>query len=317
MISDKKHPPLFLLILIFSFLYSCARITHRDPSSISYKDIVEKVNDLSIDIIKSEEKLINLYNVSYELISPALVSFADFILQKASKENNPKIIFIARDGIGSYIASKVLIEKFPARYKIKDTDVQYLFLNKSTMRSDLIEEYVLNLNIKENDSVFLVDLGWHGSLARKFKRLFEKINTNYHGLHLLISKSGLSNKIYKIYGFLYDSYQEESEIFDKIGGNKRVHFLEDTFSGFERRRNSLKKVGDNKIVAISILNEPPYEGENLMMRLVALKGIYDNANNLNEKKLNELNKAEIKEKLFNFLSEKENFINIMVPHEKH
>jgi len=250
-------------------------------------------------------------------MAPVVIGYADHLLREAAKEKNPKIVFVARDGVGSYEVAKILLQRFPQRYEgITEGDLSFLFLNKETMRDPLVDDYVRQAGIKEGDRVYIADLGFFGSLDHSFEKLIGRLGAKYQGMHLVFASGGG-----KAAGWALNAaggiHHEGSEVLAQIPGNPFVHWLEDPFSGIHRKPKKLAQRGGEIVPAIP---SDGYSGKNLQTRKTNLQGLKDAAGDVSFSALNNTGRKEIVENLFRFASKKSNYkwiVDELVPHERH
>jgi hypothetical protein len=107
----------------------------------------------------------------------------------------------------------------------------------------------------------------------------------------------------------------------KLAGNKAVHFLEDTFSGENKKATQLTLDPRSGAVFPEVPLER-YEGETLTKRQVALQALKNAAGDLSgEDELNSLTSARVTAILYPLLhrllhSQEKGLQRIMIPHEK-
>lgn len=121
-----------------------------------------------IDVISSH------YILTMQYYAPVIVKWMDSLLQR---DDDKKLVFLARDGIVFHDVASILLSKNPKRYSniTKDKLVVAWLSRKSTKdaanRGDLIERYFKQLGINSNDQVLLVDTGCTGSIKKEVTSL--------------------------------------------------------------------------------------------------------------------------------------------------
>ena len=251
-----------------------------------------------------------LYSASKDSIAPLFIAATDKTMREASGKKDSKVLFIARDGIGGYQIAQELLRRFPDRYPgLTEDSLHYVCLNQDTIHSPLVKEYLQQeTGLKKDTPVFLFDLGWYGSLNHSFANLFKGDLGDYQGLHLIIGPSESST----LHPFIKSG--GSGSPFNSIPGNPAVHFMEDTYSGFESRANTFVRQDDGTVAP----NNPPkgYDGETLEKRRTALKALKDASAEISLDDLNGLTSDGTRETLFDFMGDTANFKPLMVPHER-
>lgn len=317
-LSTGRHNPYFQKLKNFSFV--CGKPSSlsmengsssgaRDTVSLSRKSAVKFNYTQSLDEIKKLETVISeLYKAAYEQVAPLFIGATDRVLQKASVQKDAKVLFLARDGIGGFNIAQQLLERFPERYPgLSKDSIHYIYLNSDTIHSPLMKDYLKQeANLNKNSSVFLFDIGWYGTLNQQFSRLFTGELGKYKGLHLTLAPSPYLQP--------YVSLQANRGPFSSISGNPAVHFLEDTFSGLQGRPTKLYKDFTGKI--IPDLPRTQYLAEVSTKRSWGLKALADAGADISLQDLEAITPEKASKKLFDFLSRREKFMHLMVPHEQ-
>lgn len=257
-----------------------------------------------------EKNTFDLYKVARDEFAPVFVNFADMLLKKASNlENGGKIIFMARDGLASYEAAKLLLEKFPDRYPgVNKDQILYVYLTRTmvfTQEDAIIKEYLEQEGIHKDDQIILADVGMYGSMISRLEELFKdyaKIESHQY----LISRTDRAE------GFLSDYENRQMSVFQQIPGNPAVHFLEDTFSGQIKSPQSLIKEGD---MILPDTHSDRYDFPISLKRNFAIRGVRDFIKSIDSLDSMETT-DQIRERLNGFLLDKNNFNRLMVPHER-
>ncbi len=246
-----------------------------------------------------------LYESSRDVVAPVITGFADHLLRQLTQDGgNHKIVFLARDGLGSYLAALGLLKKFPSRYPgvIKDQLVYAFFTRRTTSHSssELLTEYVTQLGVRPNDGLTMADIGMYGSTIYP---LHSKLPNRIIRTEYLISCTS------EAAGFMHNSQDKEMKSLQHISGNPAVHFLEDTFSGPIQSPRSLVKI--NGVIKPDTA-EQTYPPEISIRRQFALLGIEDFVKTLLSP---EINIPKAIAKLDKFLGNEATLRTLMVPHE--
>jgi hypothetical protein len=264
----------------------------------------------------------SLYQESYSRVAPALMGAVDRFLRSAEDEQTidvRKFYFLARDGLSGYEIAKILITRFPDRYPDLTLDrIQYVHLNKNTIHSDNVVDYFSQTGVLPQEKIYFFDLGWYGSLTPNLKDLVQKVRAQFGGVYLVFAPLLSRPEIEKYLPFQSGLAKHP---FGSVAGNVAVHFMEDTFSGIERRSSQLLK-GESGMIFPESLGKF-YEAEIRTKREVALQALRDAAEDLDSKNLEELNTLhpEVTQSVLypflNRLKTNESGIQaIMVPHER-
>ncbi|MDO8555368.1 MAG: hypothetical protein Q7R75_02280 [bacterium] len=250
---------------------------------------------------------VELYNKTKEIIAPMIVAFANHVLKQAAERNKEeKIVFVARDGIGPYNAAADLLKKFPDNYaEVTNEKLIYAYLTRKVVwnsSAESLAQYLGNLGVHAGDNVTIVDVGMYGTIIRPLKSALRGVSFNK--AEYLISRTEEAN------GFIDDGKSKQFPIFKNIMGNPAVHFIEDTFSGPIQSPTKLEKTNGGWEPDTKDSSYPP---EISAKRKFALLAIEDYVAEMEKP---EIDIKQSLKKLGEFLSNSNNFKNLMVPHEK-
>lgn len=254
------------------------------------------------------EDTIRLYEVSRDIVGPVVKDFASWSLKQVRP--GQKLLFLARDGIGSWIASRLLVRqgKFP---HLKEDQLRYAWLSRKLVAGEppeKIKKYLEQEGIADDDEgLAMVDIGVYGAIHHALKRIYPRKKMRSF---FLVSDAGSS----EIDGYLYDGRRQKEElhkVWSSIVGNPAIHFMEDTFSGFY---GTVRKLVEGRGGKIRPELTIPYSREVYLKRLAALSGIVDNVL-LGVEKGSEKDRKEVLETYLATTFPKEK-AHLMVPHEK-
>jgi hypothetical protein len=241
-----------------------------------------------------------LYEVSREFVAPVITGFAHSLIEEA---DGTPVIFAARDALGTYMAADGLIKRFEYPGSSEEQLI-YAYLTRKviygTDRSTL-ETYMNQLGIKREDDVILADIGMYGTIIPSIRDVLPNLQARY-----LVSRNP------EIPGYA-DGLENTQRMHSlkNIMGNTAVHFLEDTFSGDMPSPTRLVRSGD--LIVPNTLGAT-YPGTVLTRRQIALSAITDYVAELDCPPPNP--DTEAIRRLDDFLSEPENYVPLMVPHER-
>ncbi len=244
------------------------------------------------------EQTVELYKAAKEHVAPVIVGFADSLLREA---DGRQIICAGRDGLGTYLAATKLKEKF--NYSNDDPDqLIYAYLTRAIVwvtPKDKLNDYLTQLGLHNfEDSVLLADIGMFGSILSHTRDILPNVEMRY-----LISKAS------DIIPGYADGREHSMTSVETVVGNSAVHFLEDTFSGSIPSPNNLIEV-DGKLQP-NTMNEE-YPPDEALKREYALLAIEDYVEGMSQPP-DQTTRHAI-DKLDSFLSDADNYANIMVPH---
>lgn len=259
---------------------------------------------------KKQEMLndaVRLYEVSRDIVGPVVYDFAKWVLSKVDPSEG--VFFLARDGLGPWIVARLLVRqgKFP---QLRESQLKYAYLSRKIMHvesSEKIKQYLTQLGITDDEKrLLMADVGVYGAIHSGLKHIYPR--KKLKSLFLISRAPGNEFE-----GFLSDAKDSSSDmnpVWHSISGNKAVHFLEDTFSGFYGSTKSLETGSDGKI-------RPklgtPYSREVYLKRLAALTGLVDIARLGSDENKDDEHQKALEEYLANgFPKENE---HLMVPHE--
>lgn len=253
------------------------------------------------------EETVDLYKAAGKFVAPIFTAFADHLLQQTQgKGEEAKIVFVARDGIGPYQAAQALLEKFPDRYPdLVENQLIYAYFTRKLVYNappDVLREYAQSLGIKRGDCIALADVGMYGSIVNPLRAGLSGCTIS--SVEYLISRTPRAN------GFIDDGSFKRLPVFDEIMGNKAVHFLEDTFSGEIKSPSALERTESGLEPDTRSDTYPP---EIAVKRLFALAAIRDYVKTLDAP---DIDLEEARARLNEFLTDRENFDRMMVPHER-
>lgn len=163
---------------------------------------------------------------------PVVIKWVDYILKKACATNK-KIIFLARDGSAPYqLALKMIKTPYyqkHAKFLQKPNQIALAYFsrkiitlsNENSSHRDLFTRYVTQeLRLKRGDDCLFVDIGFSGSMISTIKEMLPGISINFEFLVSLTPQA---------MGFATDPMPMRS--IPAAGGNKGVHWLEDSHQG--------------------------------------------------------------------------------------
>jgi hypothetical protein len=255
------------------------------------------------------DETVELYDKAKEMVAPVIAAFAHHLLQSISgKGKDHKVVFIARDSLGTYRVAQALLAKFPDKYPgISSQQLVYAYLTRKVVWNSprtTITEYLKQLGINNTDKVIYTDIGMYGATIDTLNNLpISVINHQY-----LISCTPRAK------GFLYEQYGDNPEkrmsVFRSIVGNPAVHFMEDTFAGLIQSPTALVKT---ELGLEPNTKEMGYPPDIAVKRQFALRALEDYIPTMISP---EVDIKAAREKLNTFLSDTTNYKHIMVPHER-
>jgi len=284
----------------------------RDTRSERFCEIITYAHERLPNITQeARERLIaetmELYDCTQEFVAPVITAFSNNLLRGSSDRGGATVIYAARDGLGSYLVSKALLEKFPDRYDaVGSEQLVYAYLTRKVVwdsSRDTLRRYFAELGVPIEKEIVLADVGMYGSILEDLD--FKVPEYRITAVEYLISRTS------KARGFLDDGHEHQLPVFRFISGNPAVHFLEDTYSGSLTSPEGLEDV-DGRLQPDTL--NSGYEPEVAIKREFALKALEDYAAAIEDP--DEVSVQEAKIKLNEFLSDTGNFRNLMVPHER-
>lgn len=244
-----------------------------------------------------------LYEIAKDIVAPVVVGFADDLLQESAGR---KIMFAARDGVGTYVAAQRLLERFPESYEEKtDEDLLYPYLTRKVVfdaNSSELVDYLHQCGVEDTSSpVVMADIGMFGSVVGRLKHVLPGLETRY-----LISRNA------SIPGYADDGSGQMPSM-RAIIGNPAVHFIEDTFSGLTSSASMLLAAEDGTLHPD--IKQDAYPAPELLKRKYALRAIEDAVAELPDSP-DQNQRGEWVKKLDEFLYDPNNYDGMMVPHER-
>ena len=241
-----------------------------------------------------------LYDATRQHIAPAIAGFAHELLEDAEGR---KIIFAARDGLGTYLAAKALKERF--NYAGNDPEqLVYAYLTRKVVFGSgmiAVKRHLEEQGVDTQSSVLFADIGMFGSFIPAIKEILPSVDPRY-----FISRNP------NIPGYVDNGRGRILRSIGHIMGNKAVHFLEDTYSGLMPSPTALVESNAVKLVPDTL--GQTYPEEIAAKRTVALQAITDYVNGLQVKP--EPYDPSVTQRLDSFLADQNNFLELMVPHER-
>lgn len=241
-----------------------------------------------------------LYRVARDVVGPVVTGFADSLLREAEGR---KVIFAARDGIGSYMAAGKLLQKF--EYPgMGPESIAYGYFSRRVVcgvGSAVLRQYVEQLGVNPDQGVLLADIGFGGSIISYLRQVMPNLEPRY----IMSTNSSIPGYAHAEHG----RFQMKS--MNHIGGNPAVHFMEDTFSGMIASPGSLVSVGES-LVPDTHLNA--YPADVAIRRKYALLGVEDYAASITAPP--DQSNLDAIAALDKFLSNTSNYEHLMVPHER-
>lgn len=184
--------------------------------------------------------------------APVVVDWVHSILETSLALNKPseqpsRVVFLARDGIPAYEVAKKLIatnEEYAGipvsllyiSRKVKD------WAEKSDLNRAMLIEYATQEGIKKDQRCFFIDIGFLGSMIDPIKKIFKDITSD-------ITFGYLVSHIQKAHGFMANMENKLGSV-ESAGGNRAVHWLEDTHQGVRNSAYELRKEQDGTIVPV-------------------------------------------------------------------
>lgn len=273
-----------------------------NPRSIDSIELQNHGNQIQTDFQTTDlnADAQKLYEISREIVAPVIAGFAHHLLREAGER---KIIFAARDGLGSYIAAQELKQHFDYTQS-PDDQLVYAYLSRKIVfgtEGSKLEQYLGQEGIQQNDNVVLADIGWYGSLMLPIKRVLPNADIRF-----LISRHP------DIPGYADSPYLPCMASMAIIRSNTAPLFLEDTYSGPVPSPVTLTE-SDGQL-APNTLNDS-YPTYLLLKREMALLAIRDYTKGLREMPPDCPDFSAIS-RLDRFLFDPANYEGLMIPHEQ-
>jgi hypothetical protein len=257
-----------------------------------------------------------LYDASYFRVAPSIIASVDQMLKGVGDNGaNSEFFFLARDGLGAFNIAKILLGKFPERYPgVRENQLHYVYVNRKTIYSEFMPTYLEQNGLTPGKTAHFFDLGWFGSMYSELKEICKESGAQLGGMYLVFNDGSKKN----IHPFHETAFKPNHPPIHDVEGIPAVHFLEDTFSGFETRPNNLiQETASGKIVTSQTQR---YSGDKMNKRSIALLGLHQAAQDIETtEELDSLSPSHTSGILFPFLEEinQGKHQNILVPHEHH
>lgn len=186
------------------------------------------------------------YARSSKVYGPVLRNWAEYLLEKANKDNK-KLVFMARDGIPAYKMAVKLMAKpeFQQKYPNLTGDKQIVlghisrknmaFSQSSKEKEKLFQEYASNeLGIAKDSDCLFVDIGFSGSTIDKIRGMLPEAKINFEYLISMTDKAK---------GYIANEDMPLNSI-PHSGWNAGVYWLENTHQGTLESSTEFVKVND-------------------------------------------------------------------------
>lgn len=247
--------------------------------------------------IEQDQHIKRLYEVSRDIVGPVIVGFAQQLLEEA---DGRKIVFAARDGLGTYTAARVLQDRF---HEPNPDQLAYAYLTRRVVfRSGALAvgRHLEQLGVQREDEALVADIGMYGSFAHQMREVLPHSELRY-----LISRHP------SIPGYADGPAEFRMKSMQGIVGNPAVHFLEDTYAGPIQSPSRLIEAEDGTLIPNTA--GMTYTGAIALKRQVALRGIYDHATSLTSAP--DASDMQPVHALDELLVDPKNYADLMVPHE--
>ncbi len=274
------------------------------------KETVEVHMDTDEEASKEEvvKKALELYMESRDSVAPTICDFADHVLKGTGE--GTKLLFLARDALGVYEASTILLDRFPQKYReIPQESLVYVYLNRKVMfNSDPqdIFRYLKQEGLGQGDQVNIVDIGMYGTIINPLKKILSLRDIGVTNVKFLISRSDVAE------GFIDDGRDKQMKAFPRISGNLAVHFMEDTFSGYVKSPSKLVRTQNPTALQPDTIDQK-YGFPEILYRHVAIQAIKDYAAAVEYREVGNI--SEHIEKLDTLLCDANRLKRIMIQHE--
>jgi hypothetical protein len=260
----------------------------------------------TLSFLKSDPELATHYKAVYQQSSAVFIGWADRLLREAALTHDPHVLFLARNGSGGLEAAKQLVTKFPHRYPgVTQDSLHYVYLNPNTVGTATEPSYLLKEYLKQeahlspNSSVFLANMGWSGSQANQFAKIFKGELGQFKGLHLMFSNSNKQSAFVHPYIDLTSPTSPLGTLSNSSGAGVRL--MESTFSGTEGRAKALYYDPTSYTIKPNITPLPMTPKEKVQ-RDWALAALADASGDITEAQLNALTTKTASDKLHGFLN---------------
>jgi hypothetical protein len=192
-----------------------------------------------------------LYAVSRDLYAPILAAFAARCLDDLRVARNGLNLCLARDGISSFLAQRVLLRVTPARFRgVSSRQVRLAYLSRHLVREGcacvatrrLVEGYLRGQGLTGARAVTFVDVGIHGRIQDAVQRWYP--TGDIHGRYLIYHRRADDLNARRKHGFLVgDAASVDGTAFLR---REAIHLLEDLWSGVYESVTKLRKVAGKR-----------------------------------------------------------------------
>ena len=152
-----------------------------------------------------------LYEVSRDLLAPALAAFAAEWLDELAEHSDAVAVCLARDGLAPFLAARTLMRTHPRRFRhVAARRVRLAYVSRAlahraaadTGEAVLLDRYLRTQGVSAGSPLVLVDVGIHGSIQDCLRTIYPE--RALRGRYLLLRRrSGDPNGAHKG-GFLAD-----------------------------------------------------------------------------------------------------------------
>lgn len=188
-----------------------------------------------------------LYQVSRDLYAPVLAAFAVRCLNDLRAERGAINVCLARDGISSFLAQRVLLRVAPAHFpEVSPRQVQLAYLSRQVVRDErmrslaqaLMEGFVHEQGARRGRAVTLIDIGIHGSIQDHLQRWYPA--SPIRGHYLIYRRRADDPNAARKCGFLVGNPLAADEA--SFLRREVVHALEDLWSGVYESVTTLQSI---------------------------------------------------------------------------